>query len=212
MVQLASLPFSLRIGLQPKTEYRYPEDGGAVLVEVPWELPAVITEAMIADAKAVIPAYEAALAPAGRQEVGKWLTALGTLVAGRLSAEDAKVKISAYLELLTAPACSLTRESLAEAGRRFTWFPSFGEVQEFLDEAARPTKGMLHRLRMLAAAPPTPKVAEEPFVPWSKRTPEEKERFEQMMAKARAKLSGDAAHSEHGPGLKVEKHNDRRRA
>ena len=138
---------------------------------------------MIADAKAGLRAVEAALAPAPVGEVRKWLTGLGTLSAGQMSLEDARAKIGAYAALLDAPVFVLTTENLKEAGKKFTWFPSFGEVAAFLDGKTAELRRTKSRLAALANAAPTPKI-EKTAKPWSQRSQEERDRFDQMMKKA----------------------------
>lgn len=143
---------------------------------------------MIADAKAGLRAVEAALAPAQVGEVRKWLIGLGTLCAGQMELSDAKVKIGAYATLLQVPIFLLTTENLREAGAKFSWFPSFAEVSAFFEAKLIPLRVMQTRLTLLANTKPAPKV-EKAFIPWSQRSQEERDRFDQMIAKAKRSVS-----------------------
>jgi hypothetical protein len=184
-----SLPYSLKKAVAAPTEFVYPAGGGPVEVERAWILPVVITPELIATAEAHIAPYEAALRPAGPDAIRKWLVTLGTLCAGKTSIEDASVKVRAYVGLLDVPVCALTRESLIEAGRKFTWFPSFAEVEAFLTEKASFKRRMLARHKAIVEAKPS-LPAPDPGKRWSELTSAEREQFEAAVARAKASLTG----------------------
>lgn len=105
------------------------------------------------EARQTLAAAEAALEPAPRELAEKWLATLGVLTSGRLSVTDARVKLAAYSKLLDHPIHCYTEETLAQAARRFTWFPSFAEVAAFLDEVARAARDVVRGLRHIAEGP-----------------------------------------------------------
>ncbi len=105
------------------------------------------------EARQTLAAAEAAVEQAPRKLVKKWLATLGVLASGRLSVTDAQVKLAAYSKLLDHPIHCYTDETLAQAARRFTWFPSFAEVAAFLDEVAREVRDVVRGLRHIAEGP-----------------------------------------------------------
>ena len=116
-----------------------------------WNLPEV-TEALNRHAKAVLPAVEAELEPASIGIREKWLTSLGTLCAGKMSAADAKAKLSAYGSMMDYPSQVFTKATLGQAGREFKFFPSYAEVCEFLNAKAKPLLDRAERVRKIAEA------------------------------------------------------------
>lgn len=131
----------------------------------------------IDEAARLIPAVEAGLEPASQAEITRWLGTLGTLVAGAMPAEEARTRLRAYVPLLDAPRIAITRESLIQAGRAFTWFPSFAELQKLLDAIAGPDRLRLYQLRRVAAMRPTAKPA-----PTTPLTPERIAEIDAMVA------------------------------
>lgn len=70
-----------------------------------------------------------------KRQVAEWLGQLGILTAGKMTADDARMRLAAYAGMLSdAPIGAFTRESLKRAARKFTWFPTFSEVSEFIDK------------------------------------------------------------------------------
>lgn len=82
--------------------------------------------------------------------VAKWLGQLGILTAGKMTADDARMRLAAYAALLEHPAGCFTKGSLKRAAVKFTWFPSFAEVSEFLDGEVWWIKAKIIRLRKIA--------------------------------------------------------------
>jgi hypothetical protein len=119
-----------------------------------WDPPEVVGEQLRSEAARAIPQAEAALRPADKQTAREWLMALGVLVAGQMTTNDAKAKIGAYAPLLDHPACCFTRATLEEAGRQFKFFPAFAEIAAFLDEQRAPLVLMRGRLKAIAAVRP----------------------------------------------------------
>ena len=106
------------------------------------------------EAEAQLALVLAAIQPAPRDLALKWLASLGVLTAGKMAAEDARLKASAYLGLLDYPPCCYTEETLRDAATLFTWFPSYSELAGFLDARAREPRDMAYRLRRIAEGPP----------------------------------------------------------
>jgi hypothetical protein len=119
----------------------------------------------------------------------QWLTSLGMLTAGQMSAEDAKMKMAAYLPLINMPpAAILTKRTLADAGREFKWFPSFAELEAFLSNRAWPLHVLAARLKRLSES--TPALQFVSGSGYSKFTEEQKAAHEVLMGRARAALTG----------------------
>lgn len=71
--------------------------------------------------------------------LGAWLLSLSTLVAGRLSVEEIRLRISAYLPLLAEEFPNVegyfTNQSLRHVARNSKWFPSYAELCDLLAAA-----------------------------------------------------------------------------
>jgi hypothetical protein len=183
-IATVSLSSSLRAACEPKREYAYdPDDERKGHLRESWSMPERITEQLKRDAAAAVRQMDAALVPANPQMVRQWLTALGVLVAGSMTAGDAKAKVGAYAPMLDHPACCYTRETLEEAGREFKFFPSFSEVAAFLDRKAEPVRLLRQRLNAISRAPVTER--EAPVKRYRDLSPEERARVDQMFASAR---------------------------
>ncbi len=118
-----------------------------------WAPPKSVTEEIKREARRALAEAEKALEPPNMDARRKWLAAVGTLCAGKMSASDAESKLAAYAELLGHPRAVFTRGSLKRAGARFRWFPSFAEINEFLDDEAGPYFRFVQRLRTIANSP-----------------------------------------------------------
>jgi hypothetical protein len=146
-----------------------------------WQPPENPTPALIDEAKRAALQTEKALQPAPSGMKIQWLVQLGVLTLGKLSAEEAKVKIQAYVRDLAHPPLAFTDETRIAAARRFKFFPAFAELVDFLDECCAPQRERLRRLRRLGAAIP-PKPEAERGKRYSDMTDEEKRAFDQAMA------------------------------
>lgn len=158
-----------------------------------WAPPDEVPEAVKAEAGRLIAPLFAALEPASPRLVGDWLARLGVLVAGNLSAADARIKIAAYAADLRYPALCFTDQTRADAAKAFKFFPSFAELSEFLDGIAAPHRTKLHRIRAIAGRP----VRQEPRGRgWGDLSPAERLAHDAMMASLRRELeSADSAAS-----------------
>jgi hypothetical protein len=143
---------------------------------------------MLRLAKARLLAAEALLRPADQKTLTQWLTTLGILCAGQMSAEDAKVKMMAYVPLMDAPAAVLTKQTLQDAGREFKWFPSFQELTAFLDGRTWLMRKLAARLRMLTEMQPA--IEHHQGSGFNSLTEEQKAAHEVLMGRVRASLAG----------------------
>jgi hypothetical protein len=133
-----------------------------------------------AEAERALQAVEDALQPAPQATVERWLGALGTLVAGQLSAEDARTR------------------SLDAAARSCKWFPSYAEVCQLLDAEVAAAHRQRHLLRRAIAAPVE---GDKPVGRYSAMTDAQKAEFDTAMAKFRSRFASDASRSaEDGSG------------
>ena len=177
------LPNSLLKLLETRSEGIYGENGQLERVAEVWRPPAAVTRYQQADAQA---ALESLRLVTDVETVKKWLMALGTLVAKNMTVADAKVRIGAYTPGMVAypPEC-FTRETLYQAGREFTWFPTYAEVARFMDERASAARNLAHRLKKIAEAPigepERPEVAKR----YKDLTPDEQIKFDQLMDRFR---------------------------
>ena len=67
-----------------------------------------------------------------------WLAALSTLVAGRMSVEEIRLRLSSYVPLLAEEFPDeryFTSRSLRHVARHSKWFPSYGELCDLLTAA-----------------------------------------------------------------------------
>lgn len=101
-----------------------------------WTLPPSIRE----EASRIRDELRSRLRPADRKRVSDWLASLGTLCAGQMTAEDARVKVAAYVGMLDFPAECYTRDTLREAAELFRFWPSYAELSQFM-------RGHLYEIR-----------------------------------------------------------------
>jgi hypothetical protein len=120
-----------------------------------------VTLEIKAEAERLLAACDAALHPASRDTVTRWLVALGPLVAGNMPLEDVRARVSGYVAVLEAPPMCFTRNTLKNAAARFKWFPSVAELSTMFGEItaqARETK--FQAARVAAAKLETPRQKE----------------------------------------------------
>ena len=89
------------------------------------------------------------------RSIAEWVGKLGILVAGNMTADDARAKMAAYGSMLAGqyPRAMLTRDVLDRAARAFKWFPSYSELSEHLDREFRRMQHERRRLEALAGEP-----------------------------------------------------------
>jgi len=131
--------------------------------------------------------------PATANHCARWLASLGNLVAGQMSAQDVRDKLTAYAGNLDYPAGLYTQDSLKAAGKRFKWFPSFAELTEFLDARKADMEAELSRCRAIArggndggSAPAAPANHR------TERTPEDWEWAHKLVADATQRITAAA--------------------
>lgn len=151
-----------------------------------WRPPEAVPEGTKAEAVRLIAPMTAALMRAHPKLVGDWLARLGVLVAGNLTAADARIKIAAYAADLDFPALCFTDATRAQAGVAFKFFPTFSELSEFLSAVVRPHRVKLDRLRVIAGLPVEQKPRRQG---WSDLTPAERLAHEAMMARLKQELA-----------------------
>lgn len=136
-----------------RTEWRFPSAADAHEVALPWTAPDTVPPALAAEATRVLPAARRAVEPAARETVEKWLLSLGAVVASNMTAADVRVKVRAMATLLDYPAAIYSTETMREAARAFTWFPSYAELAKVLDPIAAALRRRADRLEIIATAP-----------------------------------------------------------
>ena len=111
-----------------------------------WPLPEILPE-IAAQAGRAVEGYDRLLAPAPPGAAQPWLMQLGVLTAGgNVSVADAKLKAALYEYHLRQPAFCFSDSALRDAAARFKFFPSFAELNEFLNEVAAPYREARNRL------------------------------------------------------------------
>jgi hypothetical protein len=90
--------------------------------------------------------------------VTKWLSALGTLCAGSMTAEDARTKIGAYATMLDGrfQPWAYSRRSLEAVAVQSKFWPSYGELCERLDAWCRENKPASDAPRLAAPTDQSP--------------------------------------------------------
>ena len=145
-----SPPETLSRILADQTEGYFGKDGQYETREKSWSLPANTSQQERDDASAFLPIAQQSCRTASATDARKWLTTLGTLVAGNMPVQDARAKLTAYVGLLEMPVGMMTREALDRAGRRFKWFPTYSELAEFVDSEKAALSRNLSRVRAIA--------------------------------------------------------------
>jgi hypothetical protein len=150
---MISLTSSLKRALKAPTESRYSnDDKGMYEVALAWRMPDITPE-WIEEARRALPLVNQALQLASYQKRRTWVAKVGVLCTGKT--ENARAKVDEYAELLEVPDIVLNAENLREAGRRFTYFPSFKDLDRFLSELADPIRQLKVRLEVIANAVPS---------------------------------------------------------
>ncbi|WP_341893757.1 hypothetical protein [Ferrovibrio terrae] len=117
-----------------------------------WLPPRVVTDQLRLQARAMLADMPRRMAPAKPESIANWLASLGVLCAGKISVEDAKLKIAAYVSVLEGEfeAGCYTEGSLKRIYPQFTWFPAGGEIHAALLREKRRLWVERGRLRKLA--------------------------------------------------------------
>lgn len=126
------------------------EDGS--LQTTPWKAPSSVSPDLRSEAAATLAAVDGAMRPADVSKVREWLMSLGPLVAGNMSADDARVKLDAYSGRLDYPAACFSSKALDKAARRFKFFPTYGELCDFLDAQLSEVRENRRRLQAIVNA------------------------------------------------------------
>jgi hypothetical protein len=162
-------------------------DSGFDVRPAAWKPPAVVTEDMRNEARSLLPAIDAQLAAAPQPDVELWLATLGALTARRDQAmQDVQIRLRAYASMMTVPAGCLTQEVLARAGRKFTWFPAYAEVAEFIEAEAAKLRAKKRRLERIAEAKAAGPRAEPKPRRWADLTDDERAAADAKLAQLKA--------------------------
>jgi hypothetical protein len=133
-----------------------PPVGGMQFRETAWQLPAVITEGMCAEAERMLGETQRMNEPAEKVGAVRWLASLGLTVAGAaIRAEDANAKAEAlWMVLEDFPAGCFTKATLKRAVAKFLGFPSGQELVAFLKDEQRRIRTRDERLMAIVATGP----------------------------------------------------------
>lgn len=112
-----------------------------------------VTEHMRAVAAQELSDFQHRFLPPKPGIVVRWLNSLGILTAGRISAEDAELKVGAYASILDFPSGCYTQHSLKRAAETFKFWPSMAELTELLKDEERRIHVDKHRLSIIAKPP-----------------------------------------------------------
>lgn len=119
--------------------------------------------------------------PAPRQTATKWLAALGVCCAGQMTAEDVRMKLKVYGDLLTQPDFVYTQESLRAAASMFRWFPSFAELDEFLGKQGEEIRRLNFRLTEISLLTSDEEIA-------ARKAEEEAEKLRKLLETPRGRI------------------------
>lgn len=104
--------------------------------------------------------------------MSEWLSSLGLLVAGQMTAEDARARVTAYVAMLEFPAECFTRATLKAAAEQFRFWPSFAELTAFFGtklESLREQLAEMERICEHVDRPALPKPPPPvPYVPMTR--------------------------------------------
>ena len=145
------------------------------------------------EARAALARLEPAFAEPDGDRVRQWLGSLGVLTAGgRMTAEDARAKGSAYAAMLDYPAGCYTKDALRAVARALAFFPSFAELCGALDKEKARLWRTRNRLEALIKHQPPPRAVLRP------RSAETQAVIDAALGKLTAKIvSADEAEAEH---------------
>lgn len=155
-----------------------------------WSMPSRITEAMIAEAKRKLPEAEAACSPTTREGILRWIGNLGIRCRSTPDPEQAKTQAVSYaqgFEHAKIPGISFTHGTLEKAASRFTFFPAYAELRDFLLEQASPQLRLARRLKMIAEAKPTTPETKAGKT-WQQMTQAERDAFDGKLSALTSKL------------------------
>ena len=129
-----------------------------------WEMPALYP-GIQDEARDALVIVEAQLEPASYDVVAKWIASLGMLCNQKGEPGDQVDRVHAYASMLNFPAFCFKASSLDQASDKFSWFPSKGELKDFLDGVALPIRQRAERLEKIANARTKlpPKAHQEPL-------------------------------------------------
>lgn len=170
--------------------------GGASLRPAPWRRPEVVTEPMLADARAEMRLHDAAMQRAGPESIRRWLLTLGSVTArqpGEIA--DMETRLDGLcLVLEDEPGAAFTKGSLKRAAARFAFFPGSAELIDFIATETAALRQRGARLMMILDSVNRPAAKRSPQDrewTWSK---DEAERHSQRLyeekARERAEMMG----------------------
>lgn len=129
---------------------RTTEDGASFEADGVWQLPASIPDTMVAECRRWLAAHEAASGIAQEGRIQNWLGRLLIGLPGKLTADDVRVKMAAFVFALNEHrAYCFDDATLKIAMRRFKFWPSSAELIEFADEMdswTRTTAARAHKV------------------------------------------------------------------
>lgn len=159
--------------LRPQSKARFSEDGLTCdFVEGPWVPPANAGNAIRQEAKEQYAHMEKLDTPAGPLLPYLWLLELTPLLKLQNSEKEAALeKFRAYAKHLgERSAFCFTQASLGAAARKFDWFPSFKELDEFLASEEMRCRIDMERMKILSEGQDDPDAPK----PWSKERGEDR--------------------------------------
>ena len=153
MKQLATVrdfPATLVTAVKGRTKTTGLSRDGELAYSNTWKLP-VITEEIQAQASIALAQMEDT-PDATDADKAKWVGSLMTLCTGRKEVGDVKAKIVGYSAMIEYPEFVFTKSSLARAATKFTWFPAYAELVEFLDSEVSEYRTIIRRLTSIVDA------------------------------------------------------------
>lgn len=153
-----------------------------------WKPPASVSNEMRTEAAALVAKIDAAMGLCPQDDVRDWLTSLGALVAANITVADARARLTAYVGMLEYPSACYTKASLRKAARRFKFFPTYGELTDFLDAQLAEIRTKRQRLQAIINAAAGQRQIEAP----KRQTVEERQRIGALFGRLRQAMeTGD---------------------
>ena len=113
-----------------------------------------VAAALRAEARAVLPAFERAIAPAGVDHVTQWLLDVNMAMGAPIEQDEFEARAPMVADALAdLPACAFTVDTRREAALTFEYFPGAAAIGALLGERVRELRGLVEAMRRVIEAP-----------------------------------------------------------
>jgi hypothetical protein len=164
------------------------------LIPLPWQLPSHTSAELVDQAWSALHGFPD-LEEAKASDLALWLATLGALCGGKTSPDEAKVKISTYVDLLLDdfspfPLAVLTKATAGRVAKRFDFFPTYKNLHRMLSEEIWELLEPRRRLEVIANANASPG-RPDPIPRYSELSDDQRAAIDQKLAEYRAYRNRD---------------------